>query len=913
MKDLKNERMEILRKIKHNDPLKSQFFRELSKTTNPFPWLEDLIIEGYFDPEGYPSPEEVSEKKGYYTIPYWDPSGYLENISKLNYLENDDKTTELLIDIIENYINYPREERNYRIDYVFLKAIFYLPKEKITSDHINFISKAINSDSTLIELELFKIVMKKLLDYKFKDFLLELLEIILDYKKESKQYLIGYVHNEYVSIMDEFWLNKNLEDSKPFIAEFCALDAFKISLKKISDIVDEDKFQFDYVSIPTIEDHPQSMFPEEYKFQLVHFARDMIEYLPAHGIYSEEIRICTENLAANEKKIFRRIAIYIIDLYYDELNEIFWNWIGNPLDEIDLRHDIYRFFKLNYSKFDDDKEKIDLIIDWVDNNEYIRKLESEGADLTSLAYQKLRWFLALDESKNQKIQSLIREYRLLYPHDIEHPDFGVWTSEELVGVDTRNSENLCKKDNQQLADYLNNFTSESIFEQSDLSESFIKCVSDHPEKFTNNLLPFLNVSRKNQYNLIYGLQKAWSSEKTFNCIEIFDFIKDIIINEKFWNEESDGRNYKNSIVSVIADFIEKGTEDDRFAFDRNLLKEAGKILLIIVDNAESDLQEMDDLITSVLNSSLGKIFSAMVVYSLKCLREYGNFPQSIRIEFEKRFNNPPIELSVTLGRYLSNLCALDKDWVNQHINLIFPDNIEIWKHAFMGYLFYSTVIYTDIYNLLKNEYIRAIKTDFNDRKITHRLIQHIGHFYLKNDEDLNDPHSLISKLIIQRDPIQISLLIHFILANKQKINVGQIKPLWLEIIAVFPYDEDTENCKILAKLSRWLELIETIDSDVYSFLILSAKCIESQPSISIFIKNLTKHVEKSPKEVGEIFLELIKKTPEHKKEDIIQIVDVLFQKEQTDIANYICNEYRIKHLDFLIDIHDKYNQRALEQ
>ncbi len=900
MKDLKNKRKDLLRKIKVNPPLKRQFFRELAKTSNPFPWLKDLIEEGYFNEENFPGIKEDSEKKGYYTVNYWEPSGYLENLAKLNYVNEDPETTELLTDIYNNYIIFDFEERNYRTDHVFLKVIFYLPKDKITIDHIRFISKIINSkfDTTLIQSELSKTVLKKLIDYELRELLLELLNVLLDFKKVSD--------HEFVSIMDKFWLNKTLEDNKPAIAKFCAIDAAKIALNKISKILNDDESEFDYFAIPTIEDHPQSMFPEEiYEFQLVYFVRDMLSSVN----YSEELRTCTEKLAASKHRIFKRIAIFIINLHYDELNDIFWNWDDNPLDDINLRHDVYRLFKSNYSKFDDDNKKIESVLEWIDNKKYIHKLEEEGSKPEYIAYEKLRWLSAFEQSKNPKIQKEIKENKELYPKDIDHPDFDVWSS-DLIVVGPAKSEELCEKSNEELAEYLNeNDTKESVFDKSEITESFIKCVTDHPSKFTSDLNHFLNVSRENQSNLIRGLERAWSSEKTFECKEIFEFILLIIEDEKFWETNYiDKTNYRNWIVSAIADFIETGTRDDRYAFEIELLPVVEKILLILSINTQAELPKMHDLITSVLNSPLGKIYSAMVIYSLKYFRESDEFPDEIRLELERQLKDPSIEILVTLGRFLPYLCALDKEWVKNNINLIFPDEIDKWEPAFMGYLFYSSVIYTNIYNFLKSKghYDRAIETRFDNRRITQKLIQHICTFYIDGKEDLSDPDSLISKVINQKNTEQLSFLIHFILVRKESIKVDQVKELWLNIFNALD-KENIENCEIFAKLARWIELIDAIDNDIFNWLIFSAKCMESHSNMAIFINNLTKHVDKSPDKVGKIYLAFIDKTPEYDQEDIQYIVEVLFQKKVTKVANYICNEYRKKGFDFLKDIHDEYN------
>ena len=118
---------------------------------------------------------------------------------------------------------------------------------------------------------------------------------------------------------------------------------------------------------------------------------------------------------------------------------------------------------------------------------------------------------------------LIEDCKKFYTGKIEHPDFDLWTS-GLITTSPKYSEKLAEMPNKKLADYLNDENKiESIFERSDLSESFIKCVSDNPGKFTNNLSFFLDVSRENQYNLLYGLLKL-AFQKKHCCSEIFELL-----------------------------------------------------------------------------------------------------------------------------------------------------------------------------------------------------------------------------------------------------------------------------------------------------------------------------------------------------------------------------------------------------
>ena len=88
----------------------------------------------------------------------------------------------------------------------------------------------------------------------------------------------------------------------------------------------------------------------------------------------------------------------------------------------------------------------------------------------------------------------------------------------------------------------------------------------------------------------------------------------------------------------------------------------------------------------------------MISYSLDvapiCERESGyRWVSSIRDQFSKRLNQPSertLEFSAVLGISLANLYYLDKEWVAENLDEIFPhDNEAHWRSTFKGYVRYT--------------------------------------------------------------------------------------------------------------------------------------------------------------------------------------------------------------------------------
>jgi hypothetical protein len=916
----------IFQIIKNDEPQRNYFFQILASSPNPFPWLKPLKEKGYFDPQNNPPPQEVTDSKGFFTIPYWNVLAYLENVANKTSENPDTEVIETLLEIVNKIITYQDKKgeriENYRTDWVMIKIIFSLPIDKITKNHIEFIRLALTSkwDTTLVASEIGNTVLPKLLQAKVEDLVLNLLDIILSYKKiEEKSDFDDKKTYEYTSIMEEYWLNEALKKHKQKIAKLCSIDAARIAIGKIKKILEKDISQFNNIWIPTIEDHPQTNFPDRYECLLVHFVRDMFELSEPQKI-KEEI----ENLLKEDHPIFKRIAIHIINYHYKDLNELFWQWEGNPLEDKSLKHELYELFKNNCSDFT--KEQIYKVLNWIESKNYYIPEEIKDKDQVNkiIAYQKKEWISALLETKNADILSSYEKYNKINPLQLDHPGFVFWTETTWGYESPVAKDDLLIKTNEEIAEYFKNTKEQLDIEG--LAHSFKNCVLENPEKFTNNIKPFLNVPRIYQHALLWGLGEAWRLKKDINWQVVFDFIKYLITPDDFWNEKYSGFNYRNWIISRIAELIEEGTKYDNYAFSPEFLPVVENILLILVEKTISDLPDRNYLVTSVLNSTKGKIFSAMVNYSLRYARLYKReneerWAENIKKEFTNRLNREiesSLEFSVILGEYLPNIYWLDKNWVIDNINKIFPiDNDIHWKSTFTGYLFYSSRVYKDIYFLLRENghYAKAIKTEFNEPYITERLVQHICIGYLEDWEKLEDEESLIFQLIENKNINQLLKIVHFFwfLRDKLTDNIkSKVKPLWKKLYELGKQNEESQEYKkLFSNLSKWLSLIDEIDDEIYVWLKISAKYVDMDFNIHFFIENLMQHASKTPKKVGEIYLEMLKAGiyPYYEQEQIQNIVRSLYENKEKEIADKICNLYGEKGYLFLKDIYNKYNKK----
>ena len=264
----------------------------------------------------------------------------------------------------------------------------------------------------------------------------------------------------------------------------------------------------------------------------------------------------------------------------------------------------------------------------------------------------------------------------------------------------------------------------------------------------------------------------------------------------------------------------------------------------------------------------------MVHYALRYarinnLKQEIRWPSAIREDFTKRLNRsvePSFEFSFTLGHYLPNLLYLDKEWVIDNIDRIFPQQDEShWEAAFSGYLF-GHRISEELYSLLKERghYQKALNTDFADKEVLGRLIRHVCTGWIEDLETFNEKTSLIYQLINSDYPKLLSEMVQFSgdKGTTHPIKLSQrFKPAWRALIEVLDSNSsETEYQEILSSLSGWLELIDRIDTETLEWLKLSAKYIERRFNSAAFVEALRGHVPQTPKEVGILYLEMLNKT-----------------------------------------------------
>ncbi len=890
-------------------------------------WLKPLKKESWFDLQFRPPFYEVPDQPGVYVPTLWPPLVYAEKVANHTQEHSCSETTETLVEIINDTIIYiaDNQEQSMHPSTVLglVKILDSLPIERLKRQHITFMGWALQwAPPLLVENEIEHTLFPKFLNAEAKELTLVFLEVMIQAPK-------------ILSIM---------EKQGPAILKLCGIAAVNIALKQIHNLIAErgDKFAM----LQGIEANPAEKLLG-YNELLVHFICSLLRCAEA-----ENIAETVEDLLQKTHDIFRRIALHAITHHYDELKQLFWQWQGNPLEDTLLKPELYRLLQTNCRAFDE--PEIEKILQWIESEQDIISSEDDETRSKQEAYRKREWLSALMETGNEKVVAAYHKYKQINPAKIERPGLLVWTVAWEGQTSPTTIEEMSDMSNAQIAGLLNDFKDKgvsgpSVPTEDGLAEMLEEYVALNPQRFVNDIQPFQGVRNFYQYWIMRGILKAWHDKREFDWEKLLDFINQLISSEQFWAEQHETRYGGHSEwIFAVAELIESGTRDGAHAFDVKLLPLAEKILLVLIEKVGLRPSTIQDLPSAVVNSDRGSVFSAMVSYALQFARVNGvdqedRWPQTIKAEFTRRLDKSveqSFEFSFTLGAYLTYLLYLDKDWVVDNIDRIFPKQDEYhWHVAFSGYLLYSRSLSETIYSLFKEygHYVQAITSDFCsqqidatvlpqtptvyldsqqidvtvERVVQEKLVSDICLGWMEGYETLEDETSLICQLVNSDNPNLLSTLIHYFWKKRENLPEelkAKVRPTWRALYESLSQKDDIEKYgEVLSRLSGWVALVDTIDGEVLKWLKMSTQYIRGLTDSAFFVEDLLPHAAKTPAEVGDIYLGMLKHNiyPYHDREHIQGIVRVLYNMEHKEVADRICNLYGAAGFDFLRSLYDE--------
>ena len=946
----------VLEMIEKGISYENYFFR---KATN-IKWFYPLKEKGYFSPEKAPG-IKPAEKEGYY-VPQWNILPYLERISQQVNVQGNEKYIDELFIIISEVSKYKDSKGqhidNYRTWHSFVKILSNLPNSKITNEIIDLIPIWLSSrfDTTLPGAEIIRKLLHKFLkdnpeDIKKAEKIIKHITSIKFFpvSEEKKKDLKEDEKKEL--LIDSYFLKEGFKMYSEDIGKKCSEKVIKDLADKIKKLLKRNKEEGTYNSF-----YEELDYLDEPLDILTFILKRILNAKAKSDINATQkiLKIFFED----DHLYFPKMALYVIGNNLDNYRKLFWETLNADSDNLILKNtssfgDELKYILENLKKIN--KKQREMLKNKIENSSKLEDVE-ENQELYLASY-KQRFYKALFYDQYFK-QLYTETKKITKTNDIKlRPAIGRPEVSSGWGESPLTKEKILQMSNKELAEFLSTFKTTDYWKGpsvNGLSNILKEVVKESPEKFINDLEPFLKTGYLYVSDILWGIRDAWESKRTFDWGKLFEFIREYIASEDFWKDnytvkDDDRKANRFWVLGEIGELIKKGTISESRSFPNKHYPEAQKIIFQIIDKMLADKKELlesqakrKDFITYTLNSTFGKITEAlfMLAYRIKKFEKETKSEQpvswevNIKDKYELLLDNEIIESYVWLGRYLTIFyLLLDKKWTEEQINQISPKKEQVWEAFMQGYL-NSNKIDINLYKLMRPHYETAIEYKFKEEHSSERLVQHICFVYLQGIEKINDENGLFRKILDKWDLFQIKEVIGWFRMQRDFI-VGPIEEKkkteetvrmkkMRELITDFwrwvyqnKYKEKEqlkgEDKEILSELSKLAVFLEKIDAENCEWLSLSALYIHVDFNAPFFLKYLNSLKDKDKdagKYVGEIFLEILKNsTPDYDQKDIRSIVEYLYNSDINKYADFICDKYSKRGFEFLRDIYEKYHQK----
>jgi len=953
----KINKREIFQLIKSSN-LEKYFFTQISSID----WFHLLKENGYFNPKRVPGPKPADEEGSFY-IPQWNVLPYLEKISKEITKPENERYIDDLLEIIKNVSAYKDEKGNhidnYRTWWYFVKILSNIPNEKITDDIIELIPVWLDSkfETSLQGAEIINLLLPKFLKEKATADDIRKAEKIIDYitklktvsLRKGKEQLYGK-REKFKFQIDSYWLEKAFEKYGKQIAERCTIKTIENLVEKIKKML-KSKRDGAYKSFCT---DIQIFEPLDL---LTKILREILN--EKAKLKAEEIKEIISAFLKSDFYYFQKIALYIISQNLKNLKDIVWKHldkiIGNSVQRNYFAGDELRNLLINLKDLtSEQKEEIKSKVE-IGPSEDIPEKDPEKSKL--LWRQKIYQALSSDPY----FKKLYDDIKKKTKKDTKLTLGIVWMGAEWIKEKAPlNSEEIIKKSNEELAKIFSEFKNTDFWEGptvDGLSDLLKEIVQKNPEKFFNNLTPFLRSGYLYIYDILWGLKDAWKAKKNIDWESLFVFIEKYIKQEGFWEgklmvEGSHWNADHEWVLRLIGELVQEGTKDDSWAFDVKLLSQAENILFYVIDEflklPPREDREEEDPVTYALNSAKGNIIEALLFLTLRKARvdkaknksRKCKWSIETKEKYEKLLESHIGESFTLLGQYLPNFWYLDNKWVKTQINKILYEENKWWLNFFIGYVF-GEKVYLDFFKIMIPHYERAMDIDFKSRIAEERFVQHIAIGYLNSIVRLHKS-SLMGKMVDKINPEKMDILVryfrsylqdHLKAKKSKKRECGEIEEVREKVLDFWRYIYENykdkqklseEEKNIVSPLLMLTIILSKLDEEKFQWILFSLSNMKKFYEGKFLIEDLNILKDKgsqpeSGRLVGKILKEILKKTtPTLFKENIKSIVVFLYElgdEKTKNMANDICNKYAERNVVdettgqlFLRDIYETYNE-----
>ena len=931
MNNLTDRQMDALDRIESKPALQPFFFRKLKGLK----WFDELKKRGFLDPERNPKPEP-SDKEGFYRVPSWPIMDYLEQTApELRQPENceySDKFLNVIREVTQNATTIGIH--NYRTWWYFAKIIRFIPIEKITVDDIKQFDYWLKDpfDRMLIGTELGE-NLRRFLDsdsthaHNLSIVLIEALTTLTWNSKmwensdESEAELpVDAYHSKEIFSTYGKGIGERLEDK--------GVNIFRNRISEIFSKLDKDKYST--IWRPAIEDHRQNWNSDDAINILVGAMRDaLLGYVDRRASAAVDY---VGKLLSDDTVIFKRIAIYVINIHKGPLRELAKTLVDLQYFRYDYQHEMYHLLQNCFTDFSDSEKQKTLQIIEIVAKKSMDSDQTNDIRERQQAYTWLTWLSAVRGKGSQKADDLYEKNLAITIREPEHPDFSSYFGEFEVAKDISpySVDELLSRDISGVVNILKLFKEENLWNtpsRRGLALTLKETLKIRPKLFAGNLIHFKDIDCEYKYYLIEGYKELWNEKQYDNWAELLEFCWVLLQSEEFWLEDvSEPQGFvkysSRRIVGLICELIREGVIDDRKAFVPSLLPKAGKIIENILGKQRGDsFTEVQDAVFVAINSPRGMCVQALICYALRlcrladknCMVHDEQWKNELQPIFDKQVDQVRVaevenyEFVTLFARHLPNFFFLSQSWTMKQLPIIFnKENRLGWLCAMHGYT-YVNKVYPEVYKfLLTNGHVHdALDSEEIGYRSKEKIIQNIAVAYLWGIERHGNQVETISWLINRwrLDEIHHLIWFYWSLRDGKSDFSEKLIPLW----AVISRRVDTQNeadKRVLSKLCLWSVFVDELNEQTMALLLQSTPFSDLEHNSYIVIRELRRLVESYPDQVADIFIRMLEVfAPTYNQEDIDYVISKLSEKGGN--IRIKANRIRDRFIEYEIQLSDK--------
>ena len=860
-------------------------------------WFDPLREKDFFNPSKNPAPSP-SRQEGYMHIATWPVTEYLVATAPELLIEGNEVYAVKFFDLLKECTDYSikHEYSNYRTWWQFSKIIKYIPVTLISLDDLSIVEHWLADpyERNIIAAELgenwLPILLENTDDHSHSHSLaLKLIDLL--FKIEIVQFDKIRVYKDAQMLIKEWYAKKiaaKIIYKAGAVLKQGVVDIFKV---KTEDVLRElDKDAWSYIWRTGIEDHENNLKNDAALDVIIEVFRDSL--LAWIDIEPELANQYVKRLLVNEFQTLRRIAIYVTNEKFKLLSGLIDNIIVDDNFNNNLRHELWHLLNGHFNDFTGPQQQkvIQIIF-----SKMVELDEDKKVIEGTTAYQQAVWLSAI---KGHSPQILITYDELVSKagSEPEHPDCASYISVGWVSYKSPISRVvILSLDIENLVQELDAFEAKRGFNEPDingLAKEFKRSVKSEPLKFHTHLRKFINIKYPYIHSLIAAYKELWIEKTQLPWDDIWrnllSFCKLIVEDFNFGvvtNDDKENIDYAdfNSIISEIGKLIEVGTKFDDHAFDASMLESAKEILVIILKKQKGRSFEVgNDAVSIAINSPRGQCIEALINLTLRSCRlqdqltkNHDNDWRKFKPIFDaelKKTTEGEYEFATLVTQYLPNFMYISKDWVISNLNEIFNDADYLgWLCAMQGYV-YSNV-YKEIYQFLaSNGHLLKALDDQNIKdRLNEILVQQIVIAYLNDYESLEEPSSMIAKLLARNNTSELSQLIWF-LGVQSKGSDAQLNKkifeLWPKLINIIDV-ASSDGKKLASKLCGWVVFIDKITDDNRNFLNDIVSYVGEDHNTYTMMENLARLSENQPEETFKIWMKILERDiPEYPLEEI---------------------------------------------